>query len=545
MELDRIASYEILDTIGSGGMGTVFLARDETLDRTLAVKVIHPAQLGARGKERFLREARACSSINHRNIVTVYAAGEDKGLLYLAMELLKGKTVRQMISEGPVPWRRTIEHAVELLDALEKLHGAGLIHRDLKPENVIVTDEGIPKLMDFGIVRVTTSETITVEGGTIGTISYMSPEQTIGNRIDARSDLFSLGIVLYEMLTGRHPFPGEHPMAVMYSITNEPYLPIDRETIGGFPAGLDAAIDRALKKNPNERFAGAAEFKRELETILQRERPPLSGEGSGLKRSLMRILIPAASAAIVLGALTLVFERRAADGDRALAKHHNELGQGFEKLGKIDLANVEYRNAIIADQRWEVPWNNLAALAISGGNWREADSLLLRALSVNDRYTIALFNLAGVRWAMRDVAGAERYFRAAIESDSLLVEGYNNLGALLLDAGRPEEALNVLELGLLRAEREKNSDPGARGHILKHLGRAERMIHREDLALPFLERALEILPNDAELHRCLAELYEGSGMIPEARRHWLALAKLGSLEDRGAAAAALERIDGR
>ena len=214
----EIAGYEILGSLGEGGMGHVYRARDTTLQRDLALKVIRPESLTAVGKERFLREARACSRINHPNIITVYAAGEENGHPYMAMEFISGKTLRDIIDESPVTWQQAVRWVVDIADALSRLHQEGIVHRDLKPENVMVTEDGLVKLMDFGIAHIASSSTLTMEGTSLGTVFYMSPEQAAGKKADARSDIFSLGTVLYEMLTGEFAFKGEHPMAVMYSI---------------------------------------------------------------------------------------------------------------------------------------------------------------------------------------------------------------------------------------------------------------------------------------------------------------------------------------
>ena len=191
MQGRRLGGYELRDKLGEGGMGAVYLAHDPTLDRSAAIKIIRAETLTTEGKERFLREARACSRINHPNIITVYAAGEENGTPYMAMELIDGRTLRSVMHDGPVAWRTATKWLVELLDALQRLHAEGIIHRDLKPENIMVTRDGIIKLMDFGLAHLTTQTAITQEGTTLGTAPYMSPEQVMGRRLDPRSDAAS------------------------------------------------------------------------------------------------------------------------------------------------------------------------------------------------------------------------------------------------------------------------------------------------------------------------------------------------------------------
>ena len=203
----RIAGYDIIGTLGEGGMGIVYRARDAALDREIALKVIRPESLGVQARERFVREAKACSRINHPNIVTVYAAGEDGGAPWYAMELVDGETLRAVIHRGPVPWETAADWIAGVLDALSRLHAEGIVHRDLKPENIIVTRDGAAKLMDFGIARLSFETSLTADGATLGTARYMSPEQVRGTPVDARSDLFSLGAVLYELPTANLPCP--------------------------------------------------------------------------------------------------------------------------------------------------------------------------------------------------------------------------------------------------------------------------------------------------------------------------------------------------
>jgi serine/threonine-protein kinase len=201
MDPRRLGGYELREVLGEGGMGTVYRAHDPTLDRPAAIKVIRAKTLSAEGKERFLREARASSKIGHPNIVTIYAAGEENGEPYMAMELIDGKTLRHVIDEGGIDWRVATRWIVQLLDALQRLHAEGIVHRDLKPENVMITKDGTLKLMDFGLAHLTTQTAITQEGTTLGTVPYMSPEQVLGRKLDARSDLFSVATIYHELLT--------------------------------------------------------------------------------------------------------------------------------------------------------------------------------------------------------------------------------------------------------------------------------------------------------------------------------------------------------
>jgi len=500
MDRTKIAGYEILGTLGEGGMGIVYRARDATLDREIAIKVIRPAALGAGVAERFIREAKACSRINHPNIVTVYAAGDDGGTTYIAMELLRGESMRSIIERGPVPWKQAVEWTVGILDALARLHAEGIVHRDLKPENIIVTDGGTAKLMDFGIARMSASGTITVDGATLGTAHYMSPEQVQGQKVDARSDLFSIASVLHELITGEAAFPGDHPLAAMYSITNESPKALG-DTVAGIPDGLQEALNRALEKDLDARYPDAGAFRGALLAIA---RPPGSaGEAHASVRRSKRVLAAGllAGALVVALAIIIAYAFRAHEqaGDRLLAMRHNQLAQGFEDAGKTAEAEIEYGKAIIADRRWEVPLNNLAMIAMGKGNLAEADSLLGRAVSLKADYAGALYNLGTVRWALRDSAGAEDVYQRAIRADSSFIEAYNNLGALLIERGRAAEAARILDAGLERERIKPSSVPALRGYLLKNRGTAASKLGLREEAIAYWSRALEIIPQNAEL----------------------------------------------
>ena len=237
----RLGPYEILSPLGAGGMGEVYRARDTKLQRDVAVKVL-PESVSADPERlaRFEREARSLAAVNHPNIVTIYAVEEAGGVRLLAMELVAGRTLDLLIPTAGLPLPRFFEIAVPLADALSAAHERGIIHRDLKPGNVMVTDEGRVKVLDFGLAKLdapvsdpnltdlpTESRVaITGQGEVFGTVAYMSPEQARGGRIDARSDVFSLGIVLYEMLTGDRPFTGASSVDMISSILRDQPSPV-------------------------------------------------------------------------------------------------------------------------------------------------------------------------------------------------------------------------------------------------------------------------------------------------------------------------------
>jgi serine/threonine protein kinase len=533
----KIAGYDIIGTLGEGGMGIVYRARDATLDREVALKVIRPESLSAEARQRFVREAKACSRINHPNIVTVYAAGEDNGMPWFAMELVTGETLRTVSNRGPVPWRDAVDWIVGILDALARLHAEGIVHRDLKPENIIITKDGTAKLMDFGIAHMGSETALTVDGATLGTARYMSPEQVHGNPADARSDLFSLGAVLYELLSGEPAFAGEHPLATMYAITSEPPRPI-AELVPSLPGAVAKAIERSLEKDPASRFADAASFRDALRSSLQPERP--AAETHVRPSVLLKIAVPLFGAAAVMIA-AIIFSKHTPQGDRPLAARHDSIAQSYERAGRMPEAEIEYQKAIIADGSWEIPLNNLAMLYIRKGSLTEADSLLNRAVSIEPRYAAALYNLGDVRWRLDDLEGAEEYFRRAIDADSSFIAPYNNLGSLLISRGRAAEAARILDRGLA-FEQANPSEKELRGFLLKNRGIASVALGRESEAGDYWQSALEIMPNNPELLRLLAEWYAEAGRPAEAASCWRKLGVVGSDTDKTDAAEALKRL---
>jgi eukaryotic-like serine/threonine-protein kinase len=261
--------YQIEASIGSGGMAEVYRGFDPVLSRTVAIKVLSPQfARDSSFVQRFRREAQAAARLNHPNIVGVYDTGQDDGTQFIVMEFIEGRTLGDFLALGrrPTPVQAA-EIAQKICSALAAAHAQGVIHRDIKPGNVMVTRDGTVKVMDFGIARVLGPETAPQTSAVLGTASYLSPEQAQGEPVDARTDIYSLGAVLYEMLTGRPPFTGDSPVSVAYKQVNEsPAAPSSLNP--DVPARLDAVVMKALSKNPANRYQTAEEFSTDLARVI-------------------------------------------------------------------------------------------------------------------------------------------------------------------------------------------------------------------------------------------------------------------------------------
>ena len=288
----KLGSFEIVAPLGVGGMGEVYRARDTRLERSVAIKVL-PAEFSADsdGLHRFEREARSASALNHPNVVTIYELGQDGSTHYIAMELIEGKTLRELLVPGLLPIRKVIEIAAQVAEGLAKAHEAGIAHRDIKPANLMVSHDGFVKILDFGLAKLappsgelsqarTMSGLQTQPGVILGTAQYMSPEQAGGgHQLDFRSDQFSFGLVLYEMVTGRHAFRRSTPAETFVAILRDQAEPIGAQN-PDVPAPLCWAIERCLEKEPDRRYASTRDLARELAAIRDRfsEKPVKQAE---------------------------------------------------------------------------------------------------------------------------------------------------------------------------------------------------------------------------------------------------------------------------
>jgi tetratricopeptide (TPR) repeat protein/tRNA A-37 threonylcarbamoyl transferase component Bud32 len=258
---ETISHYKITEKLGRGGMGVVYKAIDTKLDRSVALKFIPPELTSdPQAKQRFVHEAKAASALQHNNICTIHEINEtDDGCMFIAMDYYEGETLKQKIEDGPIPVEEAIDIIIQVAEGLSKAHEANMIHRDMKPANLIVTSDGVVKIVDFGLAKLVGQTRLTKTGLTVGTAAYMSPEQARGEEVDHRTDIWSLGVIAYEMLTGQLPFRGDHEPAVAYQIVNENPEPITASR-SEISMDLEQIINKCLEKNPADRCQNASEL---------------------------------------------------------------------------------------------------------------------------------------------------------------------------------------------------------------------------------------------------------------------------------------------
>ena len=260
--------YELLEKIGDGGMAVVYKGKDRLLNRYIAVKILRPEfTKDATFVENFKRESQAAAGLSHPNIVGVYDVGREGNINYIVMELIEGSTLNDIIEqEAPMDYRKVIDISKQVASALKVAHKNKIIHRDVKPHNIMITNDGIVKLADFGIARAVNDATLSTGSKIVGSVHYFSPEQARGNYVDERSDIYSLGIVMYEMLTGQVPFDGENPVTVALKHINEEITP-PSELVDGIPPALERCVMKATSKYQTNRYSSAEEMIEELDNI--------------------------------------------------------------------------------------------------------------------------------------------------------------------------------------------------------------------------------------------------------------------------------------
>ena len=509
--------YEVLSFVGAGGMGEVYRARDTRLDRFVALKVLS-SQLAndAEALGRFLREARTLSQLTHPNICTVYDVGFDGTTHYIVMEFLEGRTLAAHLQRGVMPIDQAVDYALQIADGLGKAHALGIIHRDLKPANVMLTTDGFIKILDFGLskhfgIHGSTNTTMATasSGLVVGTIAYMAPEQTEGARADVRSDIFSFGVMLYEMLTGVRPFDGGNIVSTIRRINDEEPRPL-HVARPDTPPALQSIIEQALHKNPQQRFQSVSEMRAQLRASAARS--PVPGEApvplstrqprttTADGRS-WRTPLLAAAAAVILIAVAVAWsvtrprdgasqadEPSAATDDRQdpvmLARQGQALLERHDRSQNVDQALALFNRLVVRDQQ--------SPLAYAG---------LAQVYARKDAIT------PDPQWKRLALENARR----AVELNADLTITQLAYGIATLRTGRRDESLQALNRA--RDLEPRNAD------VLRYLGEYYRP---QDAAKAeeWYQAAATAAPNDWRTHDALARLYFATSNYEGAIAKW-------------------------
>jgi tetratricopeptide (TPR) repeat protein len=512
-----MAHYRILRPLGQGGMGEVFLAEDTRLERRVAIKVLH-AEVAADNERRlrFLREARAAAAISHPNVAQIHEIGQAGGLVYLAFEYIDGETLSARMKRAPIPWEEQLDIALQVASALEEAHSKGIVHRDVKPANIMIDRKGRAKVLDFGLAKQVASQAAhelqTQQGLILGTVSYMSPEQALGEEIDARSDIFSFGVVLYEMATGKKPFEGSSEMQTLAKILQSPPEPFSVHGIE-HPPGYERIVRKCLEKRREDRYASLGELLADIRALGRTA--PRSGLPSSKRTSRLRGLAVAAVAGLLLaiawfhflyepGAAAPEAERQA--GVHSARRNVNpDAHQWFvrarfhiEKSTQQGLrTGREYlQKAIEIDPAYAEAYVGLAEAYLVASEWfmsplealPKAKAAARKALQL-DPGNVAAGAALGQTLALYDYswAGSEKEFQEALRAapeDARVRAAYANL---LIALGRSEDAIR-------EASQAVTLDP-IQPLTSYTLGMAYFMARQYDKADERFGQALEVDPN--------------------------------------------------
>ena len=337
----EILHYKILEKLGEGGMGVVYKAHDTKLDRTLAIKFL-PRHVAAHQeeKERFVIEAKAAAALNHPNIATIYAIEESEGETFITMEFIAGQELKDLIKNKPLPFEKVTDMAIQIAKGLQAAHNAGIIHRDIKSSNIMITGDDQVKIMDFGLAKVRGGSLVTKMGTTLGTTAYMSPEQARGEEVDHRADIWSFGIVIYEMLTGQLPFKGDYEQAIVYSMLNEQPEAINNVNPDA-PTQLQNIVDKSLKKKLNERYQNTSELLKDLNEFKTKNQPNEQSQKPVGSKPLRQKIIVGVVILVLLAAVLLsvkYLQRNDQQGETENISH----GKGqLERLAILPLVNLK------------------------------------------------------------------------------------------------------------------------------------------------------------------------------------------------------------
>ena len=551
-----ISHYKVVEKLGEGGMGAVYRAEDLKLGRTVALKfVLSTLGGGFSGQERLMREAKACAALNHPNITTIYDFGEADSVGFIVMEFVDGRTLQDALADGPLEPPKVIAIGIQIADALEVAHAKGIIHRDLKAANIMLDGSGRVKVMDFGLAKFSESSFVTQMGTTLGTAAYMSPEQVRSEELTPQSDIYSLGVVLYELATGGPPFAHAHHLAVMYAVANEDPVP-PRERNPMIPAALEAVILKAMAKDASRRYATCGELSAALRaaaagtnaqtapgavTAAGARMVPADGDQS-TSATTVQSAFAAGASAISRAMPGPVTQAGSADATPFTAGAETATQTKMEPRASVT------RLRAVRDHRWfriGVPVIAVAlvvslGLLIGGpalldglvdgspkltasvhydrgfalweeARYSEARSEMQRAVEVDPSLSNAWSVLAAVSAQLGEFDRALQESEMALEVDTANTDAYYNLAYAAEELGDYARAQDALEAAL-RHDPSFTAAYSALGNLLIKLDRPQD-------AVSVLLRAVEATPDSEHLfliHKNLGKAYIAMGRFEDA-----------------------------
>jgi eukaryotic-like serine/threonine-protein kinase len=516
----KLLHYEIVAPIGAGGMGEVWRAVDPRLEREVAIKIL-PSQSGQEsgGHERFVREARAASALAHPNIITIHEINVADGLDFIVMEYVRGESLSSILATGPLTVAGAVGYAVQIADALSAAHAAGIVHRDLKPGNIMISSSGLLKVLDFGIAKRvadghaagdrTTAASLTILGASIGTPAYMSPEQALGDPVDARSDLFSLGIVLYEMLAGQLPFQSATNLGFARQIVHEPHRPLHRFA-SHVPTALSAIVDRCLVKDPAGRYPSAAMLRDDLRRCgaqLPIGAPVASHAETALSAPAVIAALrrPISLRAVVLMAAAVLVVAVAWARGPALAQW----------LRAHWTSQAQLADAEASPQELSARATERLRLYYRDGNVDRAIEQLTRALSLKSPYPIVEARLSLAYWRKNALNADPEWQKRAQAHAERAVAGNEQLAVAHIARGAASMITGNLDAAAAAYQRAETLEP-ANWELLWRLG--DLALARKDVAVAeqYFRRATESGPREWETHSRLGIFLYQRGRYAEA-----------------------------